>query len=358
MKQIQLSDLPAVSPFPEWQVLQKLLYQYRHLNFEFMEYGQSALDKQQCSLPLWGFKLAGEAATKNSPTLALVAGVHGNEMIGVHTLIALLESLFTRLTWDTSLQLSLSKMHLVVVPFYNPMGIKLGQRANAQGVDLMRNNPTATSRPALKILNPYQGQSLNAQLPWYQGSWSQPEPENQAFYQLFQHWMLPAQILISLDFHSGFGWQDQLWFPYAGKTHPFKNLASLFQFFKLFESSYPNHFYKIEPTGLNYHIHGDLWDYLYDQYRENTLDSVPKVYLPLTLEMGSWLWVKKSPSQIFSKNGFFNPLPNHRRKRVLRRHLTFFDFIIRALSNSEAWLDLNNPAPTTAWNQALERWYQ
>ena len=43
-----------------------------------------------------------------------------------------------------------------------------------------------------------------------------------------------------------------------------------------------------------------------------------RVFLPLTLEMGSWLWVKKNPRQLFSRHGIFNPLIEHRQQRVLR----------------------------------------
>ena len=48
-------------------------------------------------------------------------------------------------------------------------------------------------------------------------------------------------------------------------------------------------------------------------------------FLPLTLEMGSWLWVKKNPRQLFSRHGIFNPLIEHRQQRVLRRHLALLD---------------------------------
>lgn len=358
MTEITLTDLLKISPFTEWTNLTQLLKQYQNFNFELVKYGQSSENQRNESLPLWALRLKGEQAQIDSPTLTLVSGVHGNELIGVQTVIALLESLLARLQWDESLNESIKKINLVVVPFYNPIGIKQGQRANARGVDLMRNNPTDLQKSPSHLLNLYQGQSFNAQWPWYQGDWSQPEPENQSFYQLFQHWMRPAQVLISLDFHSGFGWQDQLWFPYAGQKYPFSQLADLYQFFKLFESSYPNHFYKIEPTGLNYQIQGDLWDYLYNQFHKSNLRSSAAVYLPLTLEMGSWLWVKKNPIQLLSKNGLFNPMPNHRRQRVLRRHLTFFDFIIKALSNNKAWVTLNKARPADVWNQGLERWYQ
>jgi hypothetical protein len=62
------------------------------------------------------------------------------------------------------------------------------------------------------------------------------------------------------------------------------------------------------------------------------------VFLPLTLEMGSWLWVKKNPRQLFSRDGIFNPLIAHRQQRVLRRHLPLLDFTFRAAASSARWL--------------------
>ena len=55
------------------------------------------------------------------------------------------------------------------------------------------------------------------------------------------------------------------------------------------------------------------------------------MFLPVTLEMGSWLWVKKNPRQIFSRHGIFNPMIEHRQQRVLRTHIGWLDFITRAV---------------------------
>ncbi|MCY1558728.1 hypothetical protein D9M68_956870 [compost metagenome] len=59
--------------------------------------------------------------------------------------------------------------------------------------------------------------------------------------------------------------------------------------------------------------------------------------MPLTLEMGSWLWIKKNPRQLFSRKGIFNPLIGHRQQRVLRRHLALLDFLSRAASSHTRW---------------------
>jgi hypothetical protein len=73
--------------------------------------------------------------------------------------------------------------------------------------------------------------------------------------------------------------------------------------------------------------------------------------------MGSWIWVKKNPRQIFSRHGIFNPLIEHRQQRVLRRHLSWLDFLARAASSYRRWL----PAGAERQRQrelALERWYR
>ena len=54
-------------------------------------------------------------------------------------------------------------------------------------------------------------------------------------------------------------------------------------------------------------------------------------------EMGSWLWVKKNPRQLFSRHGIFNPLINHRQQRVLRRHAVLLDFLARAADSHAHW---------------------
>ena len=58
----------------------------------------------------------------------------------------------------------------------------------------------------------------------------------------------------------------------------------------------------------------------------------------MTLELGSWLWIRKNPQQIFSRHGIFNPIKAHRIKRVLRRHADLLDFLTRAAYAAPGWL--------------------
>jgi hypothetical protein len=102
----------------------------------------------------------------------------------------------------------------------------------------------------------------------------------------------------------------------------------------MFDQTYTQHNYLFEPQSRQYLAHGDMWDHLYLHAAANG----GRVFLPLTLEMGSWLWVKKNPRQLFSRHGIFNPLIEHRQQRVLRRHLSLLDFLGRAASGYLRWL--------------------
>ena len=156
---------------------------------------------------------------------------------------------------------------------------------------------------------------------------------------------------MALDVHSGFGVADRLWFPYAKTTKPPKDLAQFCALKDLFDRSYKNHFYVIEPQATQYTTHGDIWDYLYDKKQSRGY------FLPWTLELGSWVWAKKNPSQIFSRLGAFNPVMPHRHKRILRRHFTLFDFLLRASLNSKAWAELPEHNYQSLCESAHKTWY-
>ena len=103
---------------------------------------------------------------------------------------------------------------------------------------------------------------------------------------------------------------------------------------RLLDRTLPNHVYRVEQTAQAYTIRGDLWDYLYDRRREAGAGCM----LPLTLEMGSWAWVRKNPLQALSTLGRFNPVRPHRHRRTLRRHLPLLDFLCHAVASYDAWL--------------------
>jgi hypothetical protein len=164
--------------------------------------------------------------------------------------------------------------------------------------------------------------------------------------------LLNRPFSLALDCHSGFGVTDRLWFPYAHTRAPIAHLAEMHALKSIFYQSNSHHRYIFEPQSTQYLAHGDVWDHLYQQ--ACTQDG--HIFLPLTLEMGSWLWVKKNPRQLFSRHGIFNPLIEHRQQRVLRQHQMLLDFLSRAASGHTRWLP---PAQTRASQhaQALQDWY-
>jgi hypothetical protein len=160
---------------------------------------------------------------------------------------------------------------------------------------------------------------------------------------------------LSVDVHSGFGAVDRLWFPYAKSITPPPHLAEIVAIKGLFDRSYPNHPYRIEPQAIQYTTHGDLWDWLYDL---KLAQAKKEFFLPWSLELGSWMWLRKNPRQVFSSLGGFNPLKPHRLQRVLRRHFTLFDFLHRVLLSPVDWLELDQKRRESLISKGTESWYR
>ena len=284
------------------------------------------------------------------PAVGYFGGVHGLERIGAGVVIAYLQSLVMRLQWDSTLHKQLESVRLVFMPIVNPGGMALGTRANPNGVDLMRNSPVE-ARDSVPFM--VGGQRISAGLPWYRGPKSKAmEIENQAVCEVVQAELLSRDFSVSVDCHSGFGSRDRIWFPYAHRRAPIAHLAEMHALKSIFVQTNSHHRYIIEPQSLQYLAHGDLWDHLYMQ----SCAQEQRIFLPLTLEMGSWLWVKKNPRQLFSRHGIFNPLIEHRQQRVLRQHQLLLDFLSRAACGHALWL----PKPDTRAShhaQALQDWY-
>jgi hypothetical protein len=285
------------------------------------------------------------------PAVGFFGGVHGLERIGAEVVIAYLRSLVMRLRWDSMLHRQLESVRLVFMPVVNPGGMWRGTRANPNGIDLMRNAPVdATERVPFLI----GGQRISSGLPWYRGREHAPmEAENEAVRKVVEEELLKRSFSIALDCHSGFGINDRIWFPYAHTSRPIPHLAEMHALKDIFDQTHSTHRYVFEPQSRQYLAHGDLWDYLYLR-----ACSMPNcTLLPLTLEMGSWLWVKKNPRQLFSRVGIFNPLIGHRQQRVLRRHTLFLDFLSRAACSHPRWIPTGD-ARQQHHDRALERWYR
>lgn len=300
--------------------------------------------------PVYGITIG--SSNPKDPTLGLFGGVHGLERVGTQVVVAFLETLLQQMSWDKDLAARMKRVRVVSVPLVNPVGMHLGTRANGNGVDLMRNAPVEGEGIPLLV----GGHRLSPKLWWYRGEDSQQlELEVAATTQFVRDQMFSSKAALSLDCHSGFGMQDRLWFPYARTRAPFPLTREARAIEKLLSTTYPNHVYKVEPQSVSYTTHGDFWDLLFDEHQQTFGD---RPYIPWTLEMGSWLWVKKNPLQMLQTQGLFNPIKPHRIRRTLRRHLSLLDFFLSAVKNHEVWSNdkkLVAPSRTRARKKTLGR---
>ncbi len=338
--------------FPELIELERIL-----------EEGRSDLDARVlCEIPAGAHCYPVYAVTLGNPDADLPAvgffgGIHGLERIGTEVVLTYLHSLLMRLRWDRVLHKQLESLRLVFMPLVNPVGVLRGTRANPNGVDLMRNAPLESTERVPFLIG---GQRINAGLPWYRGPQNAPmEPESLAVCQFVEEELLQREFSLTVDCHSGFGIRDRIWFPNAHTVLPIEHLAEIHALKTIYDQTYINHNYLFEPQSLQYLAHGDLWDYLYQRATRDETSGHPaqRVFLPLTLEMGSWLWVKKNPRQLFSRHGIFNPLIQHRQQRVLRKHLSWLDFLGRAATGYPCWLPTGEERERHR-QAALDLWYR
>jgi hypothetical protein len=286
------------------------------------------------------------------PVLGFFSGVHGIERIGTQILLSFIRSLVKAIKWDPSLAFIFERINLIFVPIINPTGMWKNSRCNSNGIDLMRNSPINAETKAHFMVG---GHRFTRLFPWYRGIENAPvEKELQAVINLVRNEFFNRPMSLMLDCHSGFGIKDRIWFPYAYTHRPAHNIGYLYLMQELFDQAYPNHsYYLFEPQSTQYLTHGDLWDYLY----ESAYQESDNPFLPLTLEMGSWAWVKKNPRQMLRYHGIFNPVLPHRHQRVLRRHLIFFNFLVRLTCGYKNWQP-DEQQYEQYYQEAINRWYQ
>ncbi len=308
----------------------EILKQFQKAHSELVEIevlGSIGPDK----LPIHGLVIGSKEPSH--PTLGLFGGVHGLEKIGSQVLISFLQILEARLEWDLDFVDHLKTTRIVCIPMVNPWGLINFSRSNINGVDLMRNAPIDAEGRATFLVG---GHRISNKLPWYRGKKnSEMEVESSILLDFVQKYMFASQCSIALDFHSGFGLRDQLWYPYAKSKKPFSFLQQFLNLAKIFEETYSHHVYKIEAQSLTYTTHGDLWDYALELHSKSQFSK--NTFIPVTLELGSWAWVKKNPIQIFSLFGLFNPVKKHRYDRTMRRHIYLIDFLFKAIRNDKKW---------------------
>ncbi|WP_144392013.1 DUF2817 domain-containing protein [Pleionea sediminis] len=328
---------------PELVELERLLAEF---NSQITHRVLGNVTYQEHSLPIYAIDLGTHDA--NKPRLLICGGVHGVERIGTHVVLALCRVWFRRMQWEKSLLECFRQISVTFIPIVNPVGMLLGRRSNGNGVDLMRNAPIDAEDAPFMV----SGQRISSWLPWYRGKNNEFELENKLIENEVQRLTQETPLLLSLDCHSGYGVSDRIWFPYAYRRRPMNDIAPVVALKLLWESSYPNHRYVFEPQSNNYLTHGDIWDYFYKKYGRNRA-----LFLPLTLEMGSWNWVRKRPLQLLKFEGLFNPLVPHRQQRTLRRHLPLMDFLRHAVNSFENWVP--NPDEKRSLTQmAHSLWYK
>jgi hypothetical protein len=283
-----------------------------------------------------------------APAIGFFGGVHGLERIGTQLILDYMRALLRRLEWDDLLSEQLRSIRLVFMPIVNPGGMWARTRSNPNGVDLMRNAPQSAEGRVPFLAG---GQRIGPWLPWYRGSGvGSMEVESAALLSVVEDELMSRPLSFALDCHSGFGWDDSIWFPYARTDRQMPHLAEMFLLKTMFEQSCPHHGYAFEPQSHQYLLHGDLWDCAYDRSR------APNIFLPMTLELGSWRWIRKNPMQLFSRLGIYNPIKAHRTRRVLRRHPNFFDFLTRAAFSSHRWLPRGEFRQQVT-QRAIEHWW-
>jgi hypothetical protein len=197
------------------------------------------------------------------------------------------------------------------------------------------------------------GHRLGPWLPWYRGAKGAPmQAEAKALADDAVACAKARPATIVLDCHSGYGFGDGLWFPSARSREPFSDSARARRLGEMLEGALPHHGYGFAPQSSQYLAHGDLWDWAHERARLEGSGAL----MPLTLEMGAWTWIRKNPMQALSLDGLFNPVKEHRQKRVLRRHAGLVDFLLSAALSWESWARLESPQEARLAESAKVAW--
>lgn len=341
-----MHDAPTLRQrLPELQQIEDFIAQHSRSYLRSTVLCHVAIANEE--LPVYALTLGNGAA--NAPCVTYVAGIHGLERIGTQVVIAFLEGLLERLKWDQVLTEILQHVRINILPLVNPVGMLNFTRANGQGIDLMRNAPVDSQEKTIWLAG---GHRISSRLPWYRGKAGETmQPEAKALCDFIVREVFPAPFSLVLDCHSGFGFRNQIWFPYArSRLEPIKHLKEVYYLRKLFMQTYPHQDYMFEPQSQHYLTHGDLWDFLYSHSLEGN-----NVFLPLTLEMGSWRWIRKNPLQLRRLVGLYHPIKPHRLNRVLRSHLILMEFLLHATLSYKNWLNKSDAQEFE--QQALTLWY-
>lgn len=315
--------------FLEQSYVEKVLKKLKRLGSLFHYEVLDEVRVKDRHIPIYGFQIGPQ--DKNLPVLGMYGGVHGLEKIGTHVIVNYLNSVSNKIAWNMALTKNLENLRIVSIPIVNPGGMFLNQRSNPNGVDLMRNGPVDADQ---KLYFP-SGQTFSSKLPWYRGNPQQMEQENRVLFDFVKTHMFGAPFSLALDIHSGFGWRDSLWYPYGKTMKPCADVALAQKLARYFKVSHPFHKYKIEQQSQSYMIHGDMWDFMYDSFKES---GVKGKFLPWTLEIGTWSWLLSRPHRIFDVSGLFHTDDTAKYRRLMRKHWALLDFFKDMAIHHEAWV--------------------
>lgn len=344
-----MRQLIARKDFPEMDDLEDLITQFGDMARTKVV---AEVSKNGKTYPLYSVTIGSSRPT--DPALGVFGGVHGLERIGSEVVLSFMHTVLEWIRWDRNYKSRFENSRLVFMPIVNPVGIVNRTRSNGNGVDLMRNSPLDGDEEG-SVGSFYRGHRMSPHMPFYRGPvGAEMEVEAKAMMEVVETELLTSPLSLAIDVHSGFGAQDRFWFPYAHSRKPFPFLSEAYGLKRLFDRTYAHHFYAFEPTSRQYTINGDLWDYMFEENRKKATHGF---FIPFTLEMGSWNWLRKNPLQIFQRAGIFHPIKAHRRHRILRRHLNLFDFLHRAVLSPDAWRPADSNQNIEFDRSARELWY-
>jgi hypothetical protein len=262
------------------------------------------------------------AFRKHAPLI--VSGVHGLETIGIRIHLDLLSRLIDVKGRHYSPDLLAGKFGIYSIPILNPAGVAGLTRSNANGIDLNRNSGV----DAEKALPFFGGHKISGALPYFRGLTKQRETRALLRFLREDFLQKRKKVHLALDIHSGYGSQNFVWWPYSYTGKPvFREKA----FLEVASQLRQRHsVYRIEPMSQSYQTHGDLWDAALLEFEQASLKQKQhkkSVFMPLTLEVGTWHELRKSPRRLFNREKIFNP-PRANRKAYLKAHRELlWDFV-------------------------------
>ncbi|PJZ71573.1 carboxypeptidase [Leptospira perolatii] len=297
--------------------------------------GFSRRTKEGFRFPIYSLEIGTEEGLKKNP-VGITAGVHGLETIGIQILLDFLDYILHPKSTGYMTEFKKSKLGLVVLPMVNPGGVALKSRANPGGVDLMRNSGVE----AVKALPFFGGHNFSSKLPYYRGHGLEPESRT-VFRTVFDRFFHAKNAVIPiLDVHSGFGTVDNVWWPYAYTKYPCPDTDLYLKIASYLKNQCGHIHFAYGPQSESYTTHGDLWDRIYDHYREvhSSEKNWSSKLLPITLEVGTWSDVKEEPMKIFSKKGIFRPAQSNKHETLTRYRGFLRDVVRLGLSEPKDWI--------------------